>query len=76
MNINELSSCLAASRLYGDGETEISDLQTDSRKVKPGDLFICLPGHTVDGHKFARLPRVEPLPSSASGGWILICPSS
>jgi UDP-N-acetylmuramoyl-L-alanyl-D-glutamate--2,6-diaminopimelate ligase len=53
MKVNELSSCLAASRLYGDGDIEISDIQTDSRRVKPGDLFICLPGHTVDGHEYA-----------------------
>lgn len=60
MKINELSSCLAASRLYGEGGTEIMDLQVDSRKVKPGDLFICLPGHTVDGHDYA--------PQAAAGG--------
>lgn len=53
MLIKELSSCLAAAHLYGDGDIEISDLQADSRKVGPGDLFICLPGHTVDGHDYA-----------------------
>ncbi|AHV98383.1 UDP-N-acetylmuramoyl-L-alanyl-D-glutamate--2,6-diaminopimelate ligase [Paenibacillus sabinae] len=53
MKLEELSSCLAVSRLIGSGETEITDLQADSRKVKPGDLFICLPGFTVDGHDFA-----------------------
>lgn len=31
---------------------EIEDLQIDSRKVKPGDLFICITGHNVDGHDF------------------------
>ncbi|AIQ64967.1 UDP-N-acetylmuramoylalanyl-D-glutamate--2,6-diaminopimelate ligase [Paenibacillus stellifer] len=53
MKLEELSSCLAAARLYGDSGTEITDLQVDSRKVKPGDLFICLPGFTVDGHDYA-----------------------
>lgn len=53
MKVNELSACLATSQLYGDGDVEITDLQTDSRRVGPGDLFICLPGHTVDGHKYA-----------------------
>ncbi|GAJ06948.1 unnamed protein product, partial [marine sediment metagenome] len=66
MKINELSSCLAASRLYGEGETEISDIQADSRKVKPGDLFICLPGFTVDGHEFA--PQ-----AAAKGASALVC---
>lgn len=57
MKLNELSSCLAAARLIGDGSVEVADLQIDSRTVKPGDLFICLPGHTVDGHDYA--PQAE-----------------
>lgn len=39
MNVNDLSACLATSQLYGEGDVEITDLQTDSRRVKPG---ICL----------------------------------
>jgi UDP-N-acetylmuramoyl-L-alanyl-D-glutamate--2,6-diaminopimelate ligase len=31
----------------------IHNLQVDSRLVTEGDLFICLPGATVDGHDFA-----------------------
>ncbi|MFC4778470.1 UDP-N-acetylmuramoyl-L-alanyl-D-glutamate--2,6-diaminopimelate ligase [Paenibacillus sp. GCM10023252] len=53
MKIINLTELLRTARLIGDGETEITDVQTDSRKVKPGDLFICLPGHTVDGHDYA-----------------------
>ncbi|MFE4711269.1 UDP-N-acetylmuramoyl-L-alanyl-D-glutamate--2,6-diaminopimelate ligase [Paenibacillus sp. NPDC056722] len=53
MKVNELASCLAVSHLYGAGDIEIKNLQTDSRRVQPGDLFICLPGHTVDGHEYA-----------------------
>lgn len=30
----------------------ISGLCFDSRKVKPGDLYFCLPGLTYDGHNF------------------------
>ncbi|WP_410514517.1 UDP-N-acetylmuramoyl-L-alanyl-D-glutamate--2,6-diaminopimelate ligase [Paenibacillus sp. BR2-3] len=66
MKVNELSSCLATSRLYGDGDVEISDVQTDSRRVKPGDLFICLPGHTVDGHEYA--PQ-----AAAKGATAIVC---
>lgn len=53
MKLSELTSVLAATTIIGDGEVDISGLQTDSRRVIPGDLFICLPGHTVDGHDYA-----------------------
>jgi len=33
---------------------EINGIETDSRKVRSGDLFICIPGFTVDGHDFAQ----------------------
>ena len=53
MRLVELASLFTVSRIIGDPDTDISGIETDSRKVKPGDLFICLPGHTVDGHQFA-----------------------
>ncbi len=28
-------------------------VQTDSRMVRPGDLFVCIPGERFDGHQFA-----------------------
>ena len=30
----------------------ILNIQTDSRKVKPGDTFVAVKGYTVDGHDF------------------------
>ena len=36
----------------GTSVTEINDLQTDSRKVKPGVCFIALKGTLTDGHSF------------------------
>ena len=53
MKLNELTSVFATATILGDGEINVSGLQTDSRQVIPGDLFICLPGHTVDGHDYA-----------------------
>jgi UDP-N-acetylmuramoyl-L-alanyl-D-glutamate--2,6-diaminopimelate ligase len=53
MKLLDLSKQLLLSRIYGDGEVVVGDLETDSRKVKPGALFFCLPGHTVDGHAYA-----------------------
>ncbi|KIL34647.1 UDP-N-acetylmuramoylalanyl-D-glutamate--2,6-diaminopimelate ligase [Cohnella kolymensis] len=53
MNLYELSNQLLLSRLIGERSIEIQSLETDSRKVIPGTLFFCLPGHTVDGHEYA-----------------------
>lgn len=53
MKLNELTSVLASAVIIGEGEIDILRLQTDSRQVIPGDLFICLPGYTVDGHDYA-----------------------
>ena len=31
---------------------EIAEIRDDSRQVQPGDLFVAVPGQTVDGHHF------------------------
>ena len=28
--------------------------ETDSRKIKPGQIFVAIKGHTVDGHDFIQ----------------------
>ena len=33
---------------------EVTGLATDNRAVKPGNLFVCIKGYTVDGHHFAK----------------------
>ncbi|WP_438351623.1 UDP-N-acetylmuramoyl-L-alanyl-D-glutamate--2,6-diaminopimelate ligase [Paenibacillus sp. FA6] len=53
MRLNELASTLMIKRIIGNGDITLSGLQTDSQRVIAGDLFICLPGHTVDGHDYA-----------------------
>jgi UDP-N-acetylmuramoyl-L-alanyl-D-glutamate--2,6-diaminopimelate ligase len=35
-------------------ESEVTGIEVDSRKVQPGNIFICIKGFTVDGHKFAK----------------------
>jgi UDP-N-acetylmuramoyl-L-alanyl-D-glutamate--2,6-diaminopimelate ligase len=53
MRLRELASLLVLSSIEGDEDTEIRGVETDSRRVKPGDLFICLPGFKTDGHDYA-----------------------
>ncbi|OBZ16677.1 UDP-N-acetylmuramoyl-L-alanyl-D-glutamate--2,6-diaminopimelate ligase [Bacillus sp. FJAT-26390] len=53
MRLKDVAELLATARLMGDGETELSGIETDSRSISEGQLFICLRGHTVDGHLFA-----------------------
>lgn len=35
------------------GDTNLTGAAIDSREVRKGDLFVCLPGERVDGHDFA-----------------------
>ncbi len=53
MRLKEIAELLVTSRLAGNGETEIAGVSNDSRTVQPGELFICLRGHTSDSHRFA-----------------------
>ncbi|WP_405082461.1 UDP-N-acetylmuramoyl-L-alanyl-D-glutamate--2,6-diaminopimelate ligase [Paenibacillus chitinolyticus] len=53
MELKELASQLLICQLIGEETTEISGIATDSRQVRPGDLFVCVPGFVSDGHDFA-----------------------
>jgi UDP-N-acetylmuramoyl-L-alanyl-D-glutamate--2,6-diaminopimelate ligase len=39
--------------LHGDAGTEVSGVVHDSRAVRRGALFCCLPGERTDGHRYA-----------------------
>lgn len=54
MLLRDLLSPLLQKTVKGDDSIEIKGLTADSRQVKPGFLFICLTGFTVDGHAFAK----------------------
>lgn len=53
MRLQELSALFLQSALTGGGEVEVTGLATDSRRISQGDLFLCIPGFTVDGHDYA-----------------------
>ncbi|MBA9085230.1 UDP-N-acetylmuramoyl-L-alanyl-D-glutamate--2,6-diaminopimelate ligase [Fontibacillus solani] len=52
MLLKDLATYLIASEINGDDEVHCNGIAIDSRKVQAGDLFLCLPGHTVDGHDY------------------------
>ncbi|MDP5273152.1 UDP-N-acetylmuramoyl-L-alanyl-D-glutamate--2,6-diaminopimelate ligase [Chengkuizengella axinellae] len=54
MLLKEFASLLKLSTIHGDADTVITGIQTDSRKIKSGDLFVCVVGHRMDGHNFAE----------------------
>lgn len=51
MTLSEVASSLGASPCQN--EMSVSGVAIDSRAVKKGNLFFCLPGERVDGHEFA-----------------------
>lgn len=51
LSLGEIAACLGAET--GCPQIQASGAAIDSRKVKPGDLFFCLPGVRVDGHDYA-----------------------
>jgi UDP-N-acetylmuramyl-tripeptide synthetase len=39
----------------GDVQVIVRGMSMDSRQVKPGDLYVCVPGFKFDGHDFAQV---------------------
>lgn len=52
MRLKELLRPLLLKEVTGDSRVEIRGMETDSRRVRPGDLFIALRGFSVDGHRY------------------------
>ena len=48
------SSVKACVQSQDNFDTEITDVFSDSREVKPGTLFACIKGETSDGHAFVK----------------------
>lgn len=54
MKINEILKGLKYEVLNGNDEVEVNKIEYDSRKIKKGDLFVCIEGLSVDGHDYAK----------------------
>jgi UDP-N-acetylmuramoyl-L-alanyl-D-glutamate--2,6-diaminopimelate ligase len=52
MRLADLARNVAGTTLEGNGDVEVSGIAYDSRRVKPGDLFVAVVGLNMDGHAF------------------------
>ncbi len=50
----ELISVINDAEVQGDTSITITGITLDSRKVAPGDIYVCIPGLSMDGHDFAE----------------------
>jgi len=53
MQLDRLTAALEPIEVANAASVEIADLAYDSRAVRPGALFFCVPGARVDGHDLA-----------------------
>lgn len=53
-------------RIAGDPYTKVPAIHFDSRKIKPGDLFIAVRGTQTDGHQYIRT-------ASDAGAAVIVC---
>jgi len=42
------------SLIEGDIDIDVENIQYDSRKIKKGDVFFCIEGYNLDGHKYVQ----------------------
>ncbi|MCR5153852.1 MAG: UDP-N-acetylmuramoyl-L-alanyl-D-glutamate--2,6-diaminopimelate ligase [Lachnospiraceae bacterium] len=53
MKLKDLLENIEYELIQGNIETDICDIVTDSRKIKPACVFVCIGGASFDGHDFA-----------------------
>ena len=54
MKLKEIMNGVIFENTYGNLDLDISSLQYDSRKVEKGDIFFCVEGFKVDGHRYIQ----------------------
>jgi UDP-N-acetylmuramoyl-L-alanyl-D-glutamate--2,6-diaminopimelate ligase len=84
MRLRELAKRIPGARVLGSGNTGVARAVQDSRQVRPGDLFVAVPGTKVDGHRFigqavelgAKAIVVEHVPDVAPAVPMLVVPDA
>ena len=54
-SLSDLLSAIAVEEIIGSEAKEITSIESDSRKIKLGSMFVAVRGYNVDGHKFIPL---------------------
>jgi UDP-N-acetylmuramoyl-tripeptide--D-alanyl-D-alanine ligase len=54
LSLSQIAKLTGVSLSSGDGSVMIDKVSTDSRTLKPGDLFVALRGENFDGHNFVE----------------------
>jgi len=67
LSLRQIADFACAEILRGKAETMIECVSTDSRTIKPGELFVALQGENFDAHNF-----MEHVVNAGSAGAILI----
>jgi UDP-N-acetylmuramoyl-tripeptide--D-alanyl-D-alanine ligase len=52
LSMREVLKATGGRLVKGDAEGSVAGVSTDSRTIKPGELFVCLIGDRFDGHDF------------------------
>jgi UDP-N-acetylmuramyl tripeptide synthase len=54
LKLAALAEKISVLQKIGDMQAEITGISQDSRKVKKGDLFLCIKGARFDGHQYLK----------------------
>ncbi|MGV8081686.1 MAG: UDP-N-acetylmuramoyl-tripeptide--D-alanyl-D-alanine ligase [Syntrophales bacterium] len=52
LTVREVLAAVRGTLLHGDGQGTVDGVSTDTRTLKPGNLFVALRGDRFDGHRF------------------------
>src|SRR3954464_13932099 len=55
LTLSQIAQLAGASLSSGDGTAVIKKVSTDSRTIKPGELFVALRGENFEGHDFVEV---------------------